>query len=125
MFDIKKFLIENKVILNEASCQGCGWNTEPDRTKYCKTCDPSGEREANRKKSDVKEGATGTTRKIELEAHKIEGAMRTLTSSLQKLESITERSISMDARQLQQQATALSKQVTKLVDRIASEGSER
>jgi len=55
MFDIKKFLAENRTV-NEAGCQGCGWNTEPDREKYCKTCDPSGERETRRKKSDMKEG---------------------------------------------------------------------
>ena len=57
MFDITKFLTENKITLSEAGCQGCGWNMDADREKYCKTCDPSGDREANRKKSDVKEGA--------------------------------------------------------------------
>lgn len=54
MFDLKKYITENRTV-NEAGCQGCGWNTEPDRSKYCKTCDPSGDKEANRKKSDLNE----------------------------------------------------------------------
>ena len=54
-FDITKHITENNDTLNEAGCQGCGWNVEPDREKYCKTCDPSGDKESTRKKSDLNE----------------------------------------------------------------------
>ena len=56
-FDIKKHITENNDTLGEVGCQGCGWNVEPDREKYCKTCDPSGDKEATRKKTDTNEGA--------------------------------------------------------------------
>ena len=54
-FDIKKYITESNNALGEVGCQGCGWNKEPDREKYCKTCDPSGDKESNRKKSDITE----------------------------------------------------------------------
>jgi len=75
-------------------------------------------------KKFLTEASTGTAREIELEAHKIEGAMRTLIASLRKLEGIAGRSIALDARQLQLQATSLSKRITKLVDRIEAEHRE-
>lgn len=75
-------------------------------------------------KKFITEASTGTARQVELEAHKIEGAMRTITASLRNLESIAGRSIGMDAHQLQIQATSLSKRLTKLVDRIEAEHRE-
>ena len=75
-------------------------------------------------KKFLTEGSTGTARKIELEAHTTEGAMRTLNASLQRLESLAGTSISTDVRQLRLQATALGKRITKLVDRIEAEHRE-
>jgi len=76
-------------------------------------------------KKFLTEGSTGTTRQIELEAHKIEGAMHTLTSSLQRLESHTGKSpfntISSDVRALRLQSMQLAKGVRKMVGRIETE----
>lgn len=76
-------------------------------------------------KKFLTEGSTGTARKIELEAHTTEGAMRTLNTSLQRLESLAGTSISTDVRQLRLQATALGKQITRLIDRIENEVNEK
>ncbi len=74
-------------------------------------------------KKFITEGSTGATRQIELEAHKIEGAMRTLASSLQRLESQAGKSpISHDVRALRLQTMQLAKGVKKMVDRIEELG---
>ena len=76
-------------------------------------------------KKFITEGSTGPARQMELEAHKIEGAMRTLASSLQRLESQAGKSpISQDVRALRLQTMQLAKGVKRMVDRIETEHRE-